>query len=69
MTELKTMGVREFLRGGYNEVSSPVVVVNGAEVKGTWSPGTTGLDVTYPVINAPEFRPVPKPTAKKRGTR
>lgn len=51
MPDLKTMTVREFLRGGYREVSSPTVVMNGGEVAGVWSPGLTGIDVTYPTVS------------------
>lgn len=74
---LRTMNVRNFLRGGYKEPGDePIVVVSGTTVAFVAFPGTTALQVTpptlaaYPLPDEPNGhfgapRPAPKPGAKK----
>lgn len=72
------MNVREFVRGGYKEGDSPVVVVNGGIVAGTWFPRMSAITVKPAPVQfadrtigteAPAFRPVPKPTKQTRAKR
>jgi hypothetical protein len=47
------MSVREFLRGGYQGTEgTPVVVVNGNAIAGSWYPGTSGIEVAFPGTHA-----------------
>lgn len=35
---MKTIGVRDFLRGGYKELDEPVVVMSHSKPLGVWTP-------------------------------
>lgn len=45
--EVKSIGVREFLRGGIYNLDEPTVVMSHSDVIGTWVPRGQGLTATY----------------------
>lgn len=61
---MRTMTVREFIRGAYRTVREPVQIVANARVLGTWTP-TDRLDEVLDEPPKIEFRPVPKPGRKR----
>ena len=38
---MKIMGVREFIRGGYKEITEPVLVMSNSTPLGVWDPTAT----------------------------
>jgi len=38
---MKTMGIREFIRGGYKEITEPVLVMSNSTPLGVWDPTAT----------------------------
>jgi hypothetical protein len=74
--QVRTMAVRDFLRGGYKQAETePVVVLSGGEVAFVAYPGTTTLRLqppsngSPPAVAADRFgapRPAPKPGGKRR---
>lgn len=50
---MKTIGVREFLRGGYQQVETPTVVMSHSRPVGIWMPYDT--NAVKLVVNTPKL--------------
>jgi hypothetical protein len=45
--EVKSMGIREFMRGGVYDLKEPTVIMSHSDVMGTWVPRGQGVTANY----------------------
>jgi hypothetical protein len=57
---MKTIGVREFLRGGYQEVDTPTVVMSHSRPVGIWMPYDASKEPIKIMVSSPKPRNLTK---------
>lgn len=60
---IKTVGVREFMRGGIYDITEPTVVMSHSDELGTWYPRGQGMTANYMASSTPTLNMSPAAAA------